>query len=69
MPEFDEVRVEFEAFCAGCGGGMCGNVDTRSSRRRGMSQITIQPCEKCLEVARDEGRVEAEEGLRESAER
>lgn len=68
MPSFDSIEVtvtssidlEFEVFCVGCGEGICGNAHTRESRRRGMPQVIIEPCERCLEMARDEGRYEKE---------
>jgi hypothetical protein len=52
MPTLD---VEFEAFCAKCGWPMGGNVDTRTSRTRRIPQITVAPCERCIDRARDEG--------------
>ena len=38
------IEAEFEVFCA-CGNGLCSNT----------SDSTVEPCEKCLERARDEG--------------
>lgn len=61
MPTFTGIEttttldVDFEIFCAGCGAGICANGDTRKSRSRLMPQVTIAPCEKCLETARKEG--------------
>lgn len=68
MPSFDSIEVtvtssidfEFEVFCGGCGAGICGNADTRESRQRRMPQVIVEPCEKCLEIARNEGRDEKE---------
>lgn len=48
-----ELTVEFEVYCS-CGNGLCGNATVRTSRNRGVQQLVIEPCEKCLEVARDE---------------
>lgn len=45
MPEM-EVEVAFEVICE-CGNGLCGQ--TRTSTRRGMPQVIVDPCEKCLE--------------------
>lgn len=62
MPSFSGIEVtttadvEFEVFCAQCGAGLCGNCSTRESIRRGFPQAVIEPCEKCLESAREEGR-------------
>lgn len=48
-----EVSVEIEIYCS-CGEGLC-NTSTGGSGRRGEPIITVEPCEKCLEKARDEG--------------
>ena len=45
-----EISVEVEILCD-CGNGLCGQ--TRVSKNRGMPQIVIEPCEKCLEKARN----------------
>jgi hypothetical protein len=52
MPKFTDVPVdvEFEVFCQ-CGAGLCNQSDTRSSRARGMPQVVVEPCEKCLKQA------------------
>ena len=47
-----EMEVEFEVLCE-CGTGLCGQ--TRTSHRRGMPQVVVDPCEKCLDRARSEG--------------
>lgn len=52
MPEFS---VEFEVFCS-CGEGLCNQSDTRKSRNRLSPQVVVQPCDKCLDKAREEGR-------------
>ena len=52
MPRID---VEFEAVCAKCGGPMGSNVDMRSDLNPWMPQIMIEPCEKCLSEANNEG--------------
>jgi len=60
MPSFEDVSIDFEVFCGGCGAGICGNADTRKSRNRGMPQVTVDPCKKCLEVATEEGYLKAQ---------
>jgi hypothetical protein len=56
-----ELPLEFEVYCQ-CGAGMCRNCsEGRRTNGRGVPYITIEPCERCLEAARDEGRREAEE--------
>ena len=61
MPTFDNVSIEFEVFCGTCNAGLCGQSDTRHSRQRGQLQVTVEACEKCLEVAREEAREEEQE--------
>jgi len=51
-----EVDVEFEAFCAECGEGICHLVESTHSGEN----IRITPCDNCLENARTEGYDEAE---------
>lgn len=58
-----DVEVDFEVFCAGCGAGICNNTDVRTSRTRGMPQLTVEPCKKCLEEARKVGASEKEDEL------
>ncbi len=50
------VEVEFEAYCAQCGDGICHLVDSTHSGEN----IRITPCENCIEGATEEGREEAE---------
>ena len=60
MPE-----VTIAVWCS-CGAGLCGQA------KGGTGDITVDPCEKCLEEARDEGDDEGyqrgyDEGLEEAA--
>lgn len=57
-----EVVIEFETFCGRCGAGICGNVTVEENHR--YPRIIVDPCEKCLSAAHNEG---YEEGRRESA--
>jgi len=43
------MEVEFETFCADCGEGLCNLTHTRCSRGRGMPQVVVAPCKKCME--------------------
>jgi hypothetical protein len=68
MPSFQttvnmdvEVDVDFEVFCARCGAGLCNQSDTRTSRNRKYPQVTVEPCERCLENAAEEARQKAME--------
>jgi hypothetical protein len=45
MPELT-IDIEFEVFCGNCGSGLCSN--TRTSRNRGMDQIVVDLCDKCI---------------------
>lgn len=67
MPSF-ELTLDFEAYCNECGAGICGNVETRKSHRRGLDQITVQPCEKCIANAKEEGAESREREVREELE-
>lgn len=51
MPEFS---LEFEVYCE-CGEGLCLQSTTRSSRQRGMPQVVVRPCEKCLQSRYEQG--------------
>ena len=53
MPEM-EITLEFEVYCS-CGEGLCGQTETRRSRNRGMPQLVVEPCEKCLGRAETKG--------------
>lgn len=48
------LELEFEVYCA-CGEGLCQQTTEGRTRGRGMPFITVTPCEKCMERARDEG--------------
>jgi len=45
MPEF---LVDFEVWCS-CGEGLCRQSDTKGFN------VTIEPCQKCIGQAYDEG--------------
>lgn len=58
MPELkgENEDIEFEVWCSQCGAGICGNADVRRGRGYGGTQrVYIQPCERCIENASDEG--------------
>lgn len=50
MPAFD---VEFEVWCS-CGEGLCNQANTDTPFRRSGLHVTIEPCEKCLDNAKEE---------------
>lgn len=45
-----EVKVEIEVWCS-CGEGLCG----QSTGRGRSGGITVEPCDKCLKEAEQEG--------------
>ena len=58
MPELTqtvETSIEFEVFCDRCGAGMCSNTEVTIGRSRGIPQLRITPCDKCLDNERKEG--------------
>ena len=50
MPSF---ALEFEVYCS-CGEGLCHQSSSRESRNRGMPQVVVEPCQKCLDDVRQE---------------
>ena len=45
------IEIEFEVWCS-CGNGLCNQTRDRKGG------IEVEPCEKCLEKAREEGKEE-----------
>jgi len=56
MPSFSGIEitatvdVDFEVFCS-CGAHMCGETDTRNSRRRNAPQAVVNACQSCIKNA------------------
>jgi len=52
-----EMTVQFEVFCAKCDAGLCNQTSERrrTSYSRQDPAIEVEPCEKCLEGAKEEG--------------
>lgn len=71
MPTFDNIEItttvslDFEVFCGTCGAGLCNQSDTRHSKSRSYAQVTVDVCENCLEVARQEIRSDLEDQIQE----
>jgi len=60
-----DVDIQLDFYCKVCGSPMCDNIIYDNLR----SIIRIEPCENCLEEAREEARKEArEEALKEARE-
>ncbi len=49
-----DIEVDFDVYCARCGAGLCNQSDTRLSHNRKFPQVTVEPCEHCLEVYAEE---------------
>lgn len=49
------LELEFEVFCGRCGDGLCNNTRESASKGRRFPSIQVDPCERCLERAKDEG--------------
>ena len=62
-----EAKVEFACFCVICGAGMCNNCKGRMPRR-GIPYLDIEPCETCLQEARDAAVEEYKQQLVQEAE-
>ncbi len=66
MPTFSSITLEvsadidFEVYCGVCGAGLCNVSSTRESRNRKYPQVTVEPCEACIETAKESAREEAE---------
>lgn len=54
MPYF-EVEVAFDVYCS-CGAPLCPQCTTTDHQRHGSGRsLTVEPCQKCLGDARDNG--------------
>jgi predicted RNase H-like nuclease (RuvC/YqgF family) len=58
MPTFKitesvSIDVEFEVYCAECGDGLCNQSRTDNTQRRGEPFVSVEPCKKCLDKARE----------------
>lgn len=42
--------LDFAVYCGNCGAGLCDDTDVSQGNR-----VKVQPCEKCIESAREEG--------------
>lgn len=49
------LELEFEVYCS-CGKGLCGNSTEGINRHS--QYITVEPCEDCMNRAREEGKNE-----------
>lgn len=54
MPTFN-VEVDFSVYCGACGAGLCNQSDTADGGHHRERKVTVEPCKKCLDEARNEG--------------
>jgi len=47
-----EVTVDVELFCARCGAGLCNKTMSTQTRLRVQPAFQVEPCEQCLNNAR-----------------
>ncbi len=52
MPEFS---IAFEVYCASCNAGLCNQSSTSRTRTRGELCVRVDPCEACMDAARERG--------------
>ena len=57
------IETEIEVYCS-CGNGLCGQSKVANNRRG--QAITVEPCQKCLDAAKEEG---AKDGYNEGYEK
>jgi hypothetical protein len=50
-----EVNVDVEVYCAACGEGLCGQTESTTGRQRDQPQFRVDPCQRCLDAADEEG--------------
>lgn len=55
------AEIDIEIYCGRCGAGLCNNTSFVSTRNRSQPSFRVDPCEKCLDEARQEGRDEVED--------
>lgn len=60
-----EISVNVEVYCAWCNNGLCNQTESTTARGRGEPCFRVDPCERCLERAREEGREDKKAELQE----
>jgi flagellar biosynthesis/type III secretory pathway protein FliH len=72
MPEVS-MNVNIEVYCAACGNGLCNQTEFTRGRSRNQPQFRVEPCDKCLDSAKEkgyeEGYTEAETSLKDTVRR
>ncbi len=54
------IEVDIEVFCGRCGTGLCQNSSSGRTSGRQQPYFNVDPCEKCLDEAKQEGYEERE---------
>ena len=55
MPTVDVDDIEIEVYCS-CGNGLCNQTTYKHTYRRLERCFIVDPCENCLEKAREKAR-------------
>jgi hypothetical protein len=53
-----DIEVSIEVYCKNCGAGLCNNTSVGHTHGRGAPYFEVNPCDKCLEEAREDGKNE-----------
>ena len=54
MPSFT-IEVDFDVYCARCGAGLCNQSSAFDATRNKGCRVDVEPCERCLDDAKDAG--------------
>jgi len=49
-----EVNINVEVYCS-CGEGLCNQTESKLTRTRGEPCFIVDPCETCMEKAKNSG--------------
>lgn len=49
-----DININIEIYCS-CGNGLCNQTSSGSTKGRGQEYFTVEPCDKCLEFAKENG--------------
>ena len=60
-PTMPDVTIDVEVYCACCGAGLCSQTESTNGHNRGEAQFRVDPCERCLDAAKNKGYDEGHE--------
>lgn len=49
------IEIDIEIFCGRCGQGLCQNSSSGRTREKQQPYFNVDPCERCLDEAKQEG--------------